>query len=73
MLLALTGCTQGDKTTKLLKMEGYSNIEITGYDWFSCSKDDTYHTGFKAEKNGKTVEGVVCAGMFFKGSTIRYK
>lgn len=42
---------------------------------FGCSEDDTYQTEFKARNisSGKTVKGVVCEGLLFKGSTIRFK
>jgi hypothetical protein len=66
----MTGCTQPDKASSILKRDGYQNIELTGYKWFACSEDDFFHTGFKATKNGQEVEGVVCSE-WFKGSTVR--
>ena len=71
--LMLTGCVNAEKATSLLEAEGYENIEITGYNFLECSGDDFYHTGFTATKNGRVVEGTVCAGILFKGSTIRFK
>ena len=69
----LTGCTSQADAERALKAEGYKNIEITGYAFFDCSKDDTYHTGFRAKnREGKTVEGTVCSGLLFKNATIRY-
>lgn len=70
--LALFSCTNHDKAKSVLSGDGYENIEITGYDWFACSRDDFYSTGFVATKNGKRVSGVVCSGLLFKGSTIRF-
>lgn len=73
-ILLLAGCTQPDKARELLDANGYKDIEITGYNWLSCSKDDTFHTGFKATgPTGKKVEGTVCAGWLFKGATIRFE
>jgi len=70
--LLSTGCTQPDHALQVLESQGYTDIQIQGYDWFNCSKDDTYHDKFTAKgPSGKTVSGVVCTGMFFKGSTIR--
>lgn len=67
------GCTQQDKAQRLLTSQGYTNIEMTGYRFFSCGRDDTYHDGFKATSPvGQPTEGTVCTGMFFKGSTIRF-
>lgn len=38
-----------------------------------CGDDDTFSTGFKAKNvNGKVVQGVVCSGLIFKNSTIRW-
>ena len=71
-VLLVTGCTNPQSATEVLEKEGYKNIEMTGYNFFSCSKDDFYHTGFTAEKNGHKVKGTVCEGFIFKGKTIRY-
>jgi len=70
-VIALAGCTKREKSVKVLESSGYTDITITGYNWFGCGKDDSFHTGFKAKgPNGKDVEGVVCSG-WFKGSTVR--
>lgn len=71
-MLTLVACTDSKNATRILEDEGLTSVQITGYKWFACSKDDTYHTGFTAIKTGKQVNGVVCAGLFFKGSTVRY-
>lgn len=73
-VLALAGCTQPNNAQALLESQGYTDVRITGYNWWSCSDDDTYHTGFTAKgPTGKTIEGTVCAGLFFKGATIRFE
>lgn len=73
-ILLLSGCTRSEKARELLDANGYRDIEITGYNFFSCSEDDVFHTGFRATgPTGKTVEGTVCAGWFFKGATIRFE
>lgn len=70
-LVCLTACTDQDGATKALEAAGYRNIHITGYVYFGCGEDDSYHTGFEAiGQNGRPVAGVVCAGVM-KGSTIR--
>jgi hypothetical protein len=33
----VAGCTDADNATRILEANGFSNIEITGYSWFSCS------------------------------------
>lgn len=67
------GCTNEPKATEILQKNGYTNIEMTGYNPFACSEDDFYHTGFKAKSiSGQIIEGTVCGGILFKGSTIRF-
>lgn len=71
-VLALAGCTDPNNAYRVLSNSGYTNISVGGYDWLNCSKDDFYHTSFYATSpSGQSVNGVVCAGLFFKGSTIR--
>lgn len=70
-LLLLSACTQPDKSTRALEGAGYTEVQITGYNFFGCDEKDSFHTGFNAKgSNGKRVEGVVCGG-WFKGATIR--
>lgn len=74
LCLAVTACTDPDTATRVLQENGYTNVQMTGYSWFSCSKDDTYSTGFAATSpTGQTVKGTVCAGIIFKNSTIRFE
>lgn len=71
-VVAMTGCTDADGARSVLLDQGYSNIEITGYEFFGCGEDDTYQTGFEATApSGRRVVGIVCKGLLFKGSTIR--
>ena len=77
LILCLTllfgGCTDKETATRILKQDGFTHIELTGYSFWGCSRDDTFSTGFVAQKNGKTIEGSVCNNFFFKNATIRYK
>lgn len=71
-LTFITGCTNRNDAQKALSAEGYTNIQITGFDLFACGRDDFYHTGFKAtNKEGRTINGTVCSGIL-KKATIRY-
>lgn len=73
VLFTLMGCTQKDKSRELLEAHGMTDIEVGGYAWFGCSEDDEYRTKFKATTaTGQRVSGAVCAGLLFKGATIRY-
>lgn len=70
--LVFVGCTSPKDTTNALTNAGFKDIEITGYNHFSCGSDDTFRTGFKAiGPTGNTVTGTVCSG-WFKGATIRF-
>lgn len=66
-------CTDESATVKTLRSAGYTEIRTTGYEWFECSDDDTYHTGFIAKNpQGQQVSGTVCCGLLAKGCTIRF-
>ena len=70
----LFGCTDASKATSVLAANGYKNIQITGCNFFACSQDAFYRTGFQAESpNGTIIRGTVCSGLVFKGSVIRFK
>lgn len=67
----VAACSDPKSARKALADAGYTNIETTGYSFFSCGKDDTFSTGFKATSPaGRPVEGAVCSA-WMKGSTIR--
>lgn len=68
------GCTNNPDATRILQENGYKDIQMTGYNFFSCGRDDFYHTGFIAKSpSGNNVKGTVCSGAFFKNSTIRFE
>ncbi len=72
-ILALSACTNNDGAKTVLENNGYTDVKMTGYNIWACSKGDSYHSGFTAKSPaGKQVSGTVCAGLFFKGSTIRF-
>jgi len=73
LTILLCACTNSDDANRALTAQGFTNIRMTGYDWFACAKDDFYHTGFEAKNsNGLAVSGVVCSGIIFKSATIRF-
>lgn len=66
--------TDPDNAYRVLSLNNYKNIEVTGYRFFGCGHNDWYHTGFRATApNGQTVTGVVCRGYWSWGkpNTIR--
>jgi hypothetical protein len=70
--ILLTACSGASTSRVLLEEQGYSNVEIQGYNVFACSEDDFYRYNFTATNpNGKPVKGVVCSAPL-KGSTIRF-
>jgi len=72
----LSGCTSNkdfEKAKKQLEMQGYTNVEKTGYNAFCCADKDTYSTGFKCtDKQGNIVKGCICSAVL-KGITIRFE
>lgn len=69
----LCSCSNSTDANKALTSMGFSDIRTTGYKWFACSEGDWYHTGFVAiNPQGVEVSGVVCSGLFFKNSTVRF-
>lgn len=73
-VLALSGCTDEPGAERVLKANGFTDIQMTGYSWLSCSDKDTFSTGFIAKgPTGIPVKGAVCSGMLFKNSTIRFE
>jgi hypothetical protein len=71
-LIALTGCTSENDAHRALTSMGFTDIKMTGWKPFRCSKDDDFDTGFSAKnQKGELVTGTVCSG-FFKGSTVRF-
>lgn len=73
-LLLITGCTSTEDANRALQSSGFTDIQITGYDVFACSKGDFFHTGFSAiNSQGILVEGTtVCSGLFFKSATVSF-
>lgn len=68
----IAGCTDAPHSREVLRKQGFTDVEITGYVWMACSEDDTYHTGFRAKNpQGIEVEGVVCCGLV-KSCTVRW-
>jgi hypothetical protein len=73
LLMFLSGCTDTSTAVNALQDAGFDDIEITGYNWFACAKDDFIHTGFIAKNlQGRIVKGTVCSGLFFNNATIRF-
>ena len=61
-----------EKGKKVLESQGYTDVEITGYSWTGCSKDDSFASNFTAKgANGQSVEGSLCSD-WFKGITVRF-
>ena len=65
--------TNKEEARQALQANSFRSIQLQGYKWFACAKDDWSHTGFTAiNVNGQIVEGVVCCGLLFKNCTIRF-
>ncbi len=72
LALLLASCTNETRSRAALLDAGFTDIELTGWDVFACSEDDTFSTGFTAKNpQGRAVSGTVCCGAM-KGCTIRW-
>lgn len=70
-VLLMAGCIRPEKAERIARLNGVTDVRITGYRWFACSDRDWYQTGFTGILNGQIVSGVICEGFIFKGSTMR--
>lgn len=72
--LGTTSCySETDARNALEAQGGFTDIQVQGRAWFSCSEDDFYATEFTAtNSDGKRVSGAVCSGLLLKNATIRY-
>jgi len=68
--LLLLGCSDAERSTRILENDGYADIKTDGYWPLQCSDSDTFSTAFVAKKNGRLIKGTVCCG-FVKNCTIR--
>ena len=60
-----------DDSYRALKMSGYSNIQLQGYAFFACSKNE-YSRKFTAmNAKGEAVNGTICCGLW-KNCTVRF-
>ncbi|QQG45886.1 MAG: hypothetical protein HYY55_02795 [Candidatus Niyogibacteria bacterium] len=68
-----------DVAVRTLQAQGYSNIQIVDHAWFAvgfrgCDKKDAARFTAKATNPaGKPAEVYVCAGVIFKGGTVRVR
>lgn len=68
----LCACTDPPTAERALDDLGFTEIQTTGYRFFSCGEDYTFHTGFAATNvNGKRVTGAVCSG-WLKGTSVKF-
>lgn len=58
-----SSCTDEEAARSVLEDEGYTNIELNGYAYGRCSKNDSTCTEFKATgPSGREVKGAVGCG-----------
>lgn len=74
LVFGLASCTDAENATRVLELNGFTEVRTTGYAWLSCSEKDSVKTGFVARApNGQITKGAVCSGLLFKNSTIRFE
>jgi hypothetical protein len=70
------GCTDPEQARRTLEAQGYTEIQLTGYDWLGCGDRDGSCDSFVATSpNGTRVSGVVGCGYLGcgKACTVRLK
>lgn len=69
--LALSACGVNPNDGKrVLESHGFTNVNIGGYAFIGCGKDE-FSSHFNAiDVNGKPISGVICSG-WFKNYTVR--
>lgn len=73
LALGIAGCTNKKDANNALNSLGFTDVQVTGYNFLACSDNDFYHTGFRAKNpQGYWVTGTVCSGLLFKNSTVRF-
>ncbi len=74
---AMMGCSDKDDAIKAAESAGWSNVELTGSNYFNitCEKKEKAFHIVGENPAGKRTEATVCCGYTtpFKGCTIRYK
>jgi len=66
------GWTNVPEATRALRADNLTPITVGDTSWFKCG-DDWYATKFTAKNmRGDTVTGVVCSGLLFKATTVRF-
>ena len=70
--ICASACTDDSGSRRALGAQGFTNIQLDGWEPFDCGKDDTFSTGFHATNPaGHPVSGVVCCGVL-KACTVRF-
>lgn len=71
-IMFAAACTDEGKSREALDNLGFRDIQVGGYDAFTCGDDYTFSTHFTATNpNGKHVEGTVCCG-WIKGCSVKF-
>ena len=59
--------TDEEGAAETIKSYGFTLTRVGGYQFFSCSKGERFHTSFEAiNEKGEPIRGVVCRGFFFR-------
>ena len=72
---AIWGDSQSEaqaKAKRAIEDSGFSNVVIDGNVFLACDSGDAYRLGWHGtNRDGHPVQGQACAGLFFKGWTVR--
>ena len=73
LTVSLSSCGVDPKSaSRALEAQGMKEVNIEGYSFFGCGRDDEFASNFSATgANGVKITGTVCQG-WFKGTTVRF-
>lgn len=73
LISACTSSNDFNNGKSQLEQQGYTDVKNTGHNFFCCSNDDSFSTGFSCkDKSGNTIKGCFCSSVL-KGVTIRFE
>ncbi len=73
LMIAVLGCEDADRARATLEDYGFTNINVGGYEPFTCGDDYTFSNEFEATNpQHRRVHGVVCCG-YLKGCTVKFQ
>jgi hypothetical protein len=74
-LLVVTAANSGNGSggaLRAIENNGLTDAKLGSWAVMACGSGDVESRRFTAKRDGKTVSGIVCCGVVFKGCTVRW-